>query len=500
MDKRLIEKKERQIRRKLRRSLRSLKSRYRRLKYSNSRFGRKRRKIRRRIAERLLAFRISFIKKERAISETTAGWVSGFDSVHDDFAEKTEKAVEKGNRRFNLFRKLADRKKAVLLSYFAGIIMVTVLVLVLFNYATGYEYSYNGRVLGVVKDQKNVTDVLDIASHELTQEYSAKIAIGEGKDIQFRRIVTVGRDVDDMEEVLKRLTYMKDINATGYGIYVNGRRSAVLATRKEAQTTLNDILAKFSKAKKDTEYESVGFAGQTDIKQVDTKLVNITDAAESETKLLQGDTAVSVRTVEKTEYTEKVEHKTEKKDNPKAYRGTDKTTVKGRDGKNKVIARITRINGKETGRQILKTTVISKPVTKVVLAGTKKIPPTMGDGHYQNPCPAGYVSSPFGPRWGSFHRGVDLACATGNNIYAADGGTVIYAGHKGSYGNLVVIDHKNGAVTRYGHCSRILVHVGQKVYQGKLIAKVGSTGHATGPHCHFELEINGKLVNPMKYI
>lgn len=68
----------------------------------------------------------------------------------------------------------------------------------------------------------------------------------------------------------------------------------------------------------------------------------------------------------------------------------------------------------------------------------------MGDGHYCNPCPAGYVSSGFGYRWGGMHRGVDLACSSGNSIYAADGGTVVSAGYRNSYGNVVEINHRNG--------------------------------------------------------
>jgi murein DD-endopeptidase MepM/ murein hydrolase activator NlpD len=98
------------------------------------------------------------------------------------------------------------------------------------------------------------------------------------------------------------------------------------------------------------------------------------------------------------------------------------------------------------------------------------------------------------------HRGVDLACSSGNSIYAADGGTVVSAGYRNSYGNVVEINHRNGVVTRYAHCSSILVHAGQKVYEGKLIARVGSTGNSTGPHLHFEMQINGRFVNPLKYI
>ena len=463
---------------------------------------RKYRKPINKVSEKALDIKKNFVKKESAVSETMASLVSEFDRSHEEFAQKTEAVVSRGNRRIKFLRVMADRKKVMLLKYFAGIVAVTVGVLALFNYVTGYEYSYNGKVLGLVKGQKEVTQVLDIASDQLTDHYNAKIAIGEKEDIQFRKVVTINRDLDDMEEVLKRLTYMKDINASGYGIYANEKRVAALATKKEAKEVLIETLAKFSEKKEGVVYEQIEFLERVKIKPVDTKLGNIQKTgavqgkifADKETPLMH------VTTVEKAVYKEKVPYKTKKKDNPDSYIGENSTAVKGKNGENEVVARITRVNGKETKRDILKTKVLSKPVTKVVLVGTKKIPPTMGDGHYCNPCPAGYVSSGFGYRWGRMHRGVDLACSSGNSIYAADGGTVVSAGYRNSYGNVVEINHRNGVVTRYAHCSSILVHAGQKVYEGKLIARVGSTGNSTGPHLHFEMQINGRFVNPLKYI
>ena len=85
------------------------------------------------------------------------------------------------------------------------------------------------------------------------------------------------------------------------------------------------------------------------------------------------------------------------------------------------------------------------------------------------------------------HSGTDFALAQGSDIYAADGGTVYFAGNCGGYGNLVKIDHGNGMQTYYAHCSSILVSQGQKVRRGERIALVGSTGNSTGPHLHFEV-------------
>jgi murein DD-endopeptidase MepM/ murein hydrolase activator NlpD len=114
----------------------------------------------------------------------------------------------------------------------------------------------------------------------------------------------------------------------------------------------------------------------------------------------------------------------------------------------------------------------------------------------------GMLTSPYGPRWGRMHRGIDVAAATGTPIVAAATGVVITAGwNSGGYGNLVEIKHPDGSVTLYGHNDRILVREGQQVAQGQQIAEMGSTGYSTGPHCHFEIHLPGHgAVNPMAHL
>jgi murein DD-endopeptidase MepM/ murein hydrolase activator NlpD len=110
------------------------------------------------------------------------------------------------------------------------------------------------------------------------------------------------------------------------------------------------------------------------------------------------------------------------------------------------------------------------------------------------------ITSPFGPRWGRMHTGIDLGASYGTPIAAAAAGTVIYAGWLGGYGNLTVIDHGGGLATAYGHQSRIAVSFGEQVAQGQTIGYVGSTGHSTGPHLHFEVRVNGQAVDPLGYL
>lgn len=109
-------------------------------------------------------------------------------------------------------------------------------------------------------------------------------------------------------------------------------------------------------------------------------------------------------------------------------------------------------------------------------------------------------TSGFGPRWGRMHEGHDFAGATGTPIIAAADGEVIHASRSSGYGNLIKVRHAFGFETRYAHLSKIRVKVGQRVSRGEHIGDMGNTGRSTGTHLHYEVRIDGKAQNPMKYI
>ncbi len=112
----------------------------------------------------------------------------------------------------------------------------------------------------------------------------------------------------------------------------------------------------------------------------------------------------------------------------------------------------------------------------------------------------GSITSPYGPRWGGFHTGIDIDCRTGDRIGASKAGRVIAAEWGGGYGNMVIIDHGNGVTTLYAHNSRLYVREGQRVTQRQVISACGSTGNSTGDHLHFEVRINGQHQNPMRFL
>lgn len=112
----------------------------------------------------------------------------------------------------------------------------------------------------------------------------------------------------------------------------------------------------------------------------------------------------------------------------------------------------------------------------------------------------GQITSPYGPRWGGFHTGIDIDCRTGDPIGASKAGRVISSGWGGGYGYMVIIDHGNGVTTLYAHMSRLYVGEGTSVSQLRAVGACGATGNATGDHLHFEVRVNGQHQNPMNFL
>lgn len=169
----------------------------------------------------------------------------------------------------------------------------------------------------------------------------------------------------------------------------------------------------------------------------------------------------------------------------------------GSNGKENIAYNVTYIDNLETNRKEISRKTIVEPINEEKIIGTKVAEYIWPLEFTRN------ITSGFGPRWGTFHYGIDIAQngVKGTNILASKSGVVEKATYgKTGYGNHIIIDHKDGTKTVYGHCESLNVSVGQAISQGDKIATVGSTGDSTGPHLHFEVRINGERKNPLDYL
>ncbi len=456
-------------------------------------------------------------------------------------------------RRMDAFKQACERHKTLLLTGMSMVLLVCVGAAGVINYCTAYEYSYNGHMLGYVKSKDEVLRITDMVQRALTEDKDMQVIIDDKDDITFKRVSTLDKDVipDTSDEVLRRLTYMGDVNVKAYGMYVNGKKAGSVKDKETAADVLKKIEERYASGKKGAVIEKAEILETVEVRMSNTNLRNVysaermadvlctsglketvhtviagetlSDIAENygtteerlqldnegvdPTQLEVGSTLLikqnapllTVRITEKRSYTQKIKYETEEKKTDELYDDETEIEQEGKNGSEDIVERNVSINGEVESTTVLKHEITKKPVKKIVLVGTAERPPTVGDGKYIWPLAGGYtLTSNYGYRWGRLHAGIDLGTGTGNDVLAADGGTVIRAGYFGGYGYCVDIDHQNGQMTRYGHLSSILVSVGDEVYEGQHIAESGNTGASTGPHLHFEIHVNGQSHDPLQ--
>ena len=497
-------------------------------------------------------------------------------NLHDKIQDKIDEAAGNIGRDFargahNIASTYRNTRKTIGLGILVMGILAAVL-LVVFDRFTVYEYAYNGKTLGYVKEQEEVTDVLDVAGRKLTQntETGAKVEFVANQNVTFNPVDGRGKSTDDADTAVNKLIYMTDIETEAYGVYDGPQLKAIVKDQEDAERLLEETKAELSTPDDGMELVSSDFLNPLEIRPVNVLLgsvqsnqaarrqmidggkmevYHIVDSADIESPDIQEtdteeelqskmiaaladnfgvDTAslydennrdvitsveagdvvcirstvdpVSVRMVETGRIKETIEYKTIKKESDEYYQGDTYIEQEGKNGSRIFEGTITKVAGEEESRETISEEITKEPKDKIILIGTKERPKTAATGTFQMPIKSYVVTSEYGGRWGRMHDGMDFGAPTGTTIYAADGGTVIRASYYGGYGNCIEIDHENGHVTRYAHCSAILVSAGDKVYQGQEIGRVGNTGHSFGSHLHFEVRVNGASQNPRNYV
>lgn len=416
--------------------------------------------------------------------------------------------------------------------------------------AKSYTVFLNNEEIGIVRDRETV----DMAIRKIQKEYKDKYHT-DCNVLSSVEIVESNANDSELVSDSKLYSSLKsklDIKSAGYGISVNGEIIGVLGTKEEADELINDVKDYFTQNYEEDQILNVSFDENVSVEAVtvgfdkideketlleyiiigtDEKMSYTVENGDTywdiaikydmtveellsanpeanENRLMPGDELslvvpkpfINVNIERKLLAEEKIKYDSEIQE--VSYMYTDQKTIKkaGVYGVADVEYIVTEQNGREINREEISRNVKSEPQSEVVLVGTQTPPPKVGSGVFINPLPASTISSAYGSRSGGFHRGLDMAKASGSDIKAADGGTVIYSGWYGTYGYMIEIDHGGGWTTAYAHCSQLYVTKGEKVYQGQVIAAVGSTGYSTGPHLHFEVRKYKVTKNPASYI
>lgn len=336
-----------------------------------------------------------------------------------------------------------------------------------------YVLSVNGQVVGAAEDQSTLTALLDSIQATYEDENTISSKFVDQVNITREYIsADVEQDVADIQATLTSNT--------------NGE------TTYEVQAGDTFMALAFDNGMTMKELEALN-PGIDVNKLMIGQVLNIKEEIPF----------LGVETVDSLTYTEAIECPVREVEDDSMYQGESKVLDAGVPGEALITADVTYVNGVERERNITSTTTVREATEKVIAVGTKERPTWYPTGNYIWPV-YGSITSRFGYRYifgsYSYHSGLDIAVPYGTSVKASDGGTVTFSGYKGSYGYLVIIDHGNGEQTYYGHNSSLLVSAGDKVYQGQVIAKAGSTGRSTGSHCHFEIRINGTAVNPAAYL
>ena len=398
-----------------------------------------------------------------------------------------------------------EQRKHNIFAAFAVLVVVIAASVVLIQSSTAYEYSYHGKLLGTARSVDDVYRTIDVLGDKLSKATGANVTLDVERDMTFNKVVGFNLDVDTDEDILNTITYMKDLQVEAYVICVDDEETVTLESESVAKELLSEIQNEYAAASTGAVIDEVSYDQKVEIRPSYCLLGDIWNRSDAK-KVLQGnkegtdEPLITIRSTETATYTEAVAYDVQYIDNASLYEGETEIKSQGSEGTDLIVATVERVNGQEVSRTVVSTTRITEPVAEVQYRGTKPIPATQGTGAFQYPLASYTISSYFGMRWGTLHTGVDLAAPMGSKIYASDGGTVTFAGWKGSYGYLVIISHGGLFETYYAHCSKILVSVGENVYQGQNIALVGSTGYSTGPHCHFEVRYNGTPNNPLNYL
>lgn len=329
------------------------------------------------------------------------------------------------------------------------------------NYKVAYKVTLDGSVLGYVNNKDEFTCM--ITNQVLNQQNNNMELIILNEIPKYTATLINTNQSTDEASIIKLLKLKAEVTYKLYAVTLNGEDKAYVDTIEEAQEEVNRLTEQY-RDKLESEF---GIREIYTNNMLEYKNMKYATTAKFDSSL---DIEVKAKEeAERIEAEKKVAEEAAKKAAEEAEAAKKAASQNYRYVESQTLSNVN-VNG---------IPFLKSPVT-------------------------GNISSRYGANESirnHTHKGLDIAASNGTSIFAVADGTVTYAQYNnGGYGNLVIISHGNGVETYYAHCSKLFVSKGQQVSAGTVIAAVGTTGHSTGNHLHFEIRIDGQYVNPQKYI
>lgn len=367
-------------------------------------------------------------------------------------------------------------------------------------YTEGAELKVGDKVVAIVKDEETASRILQQVKNSYTSEANqAEHSDTASKIRAVAALTSTGEKENEQEEEqvtlasvrLKEEVVIEEVEVAPQQVLTDEEAIKLLTEGEEAEfsyqvkegDTLSSIAASYNMT-------------VADIRSLNPELTDDVIRLGQQLTLYAPRPAITVTTVENVTQEVITEPQVEVRKSDELKSGVTKVIREGQTGRKQVSYRITKENGEVVKEEWLGQEVIEASVSEIVLQGTKVT--GEGSGVFSWPVSGAVVSSSFGQRWGKQHKGIDLVGE--RTIQASDEGVVTFAGQKSGYGNVIIINHRNGYETLYAHLDSMSVKVGQIVEKGQSIGIMGNTGRSTGTHLHFEIKKDSVAQNPMKYL
>lgn len=447
-------------------------------------------------------------------------------------------------------KKLTKYHKRIRLTFAAAAFICCFILLLIFNsvgsFASQMDYyvvKIGGETVGSCVGRQSAEDALSAARMELSREADSIIYIDSAFSIEKENRLFAKTDSEEelTQSIYEKLKGYTDTNyvqaimmsADEYMLMVDSADTAdavlqallnkydtdneydvslstqqegdfvgityEISNSEEVENRVQELISNEGMTRADAEAAvhklvSVSFEDGLEIRPVYTDSSAVHEGEDAIRQALDGPETIGVITSVKANYDEEYYAEVVYVEDDTMYEGKNAVERPAVAGTRNVDAIIHYTNGEESSRDIIAQKVLTEPVAQIVRTGT--MPPPQ----FVIPLENCTLSSGFGYRWGALHKGNDYACGYGEPIFASCPGTVEEVVYDSSYGNYVLIRHDEHTQTRYAHMSRHACSVGQKVNRYDVIGYAGSTGNSTGNHCHFEIIIDGVVVNPDNYL